>query len=76
MQDQLLRIEVFLLKKYLTVKIITMAKIKITQIRSAIKKPKRQKDTLIALGFYVLLSDHLGSQVHPEIFLNKFLGTL
>ena len=28
-----------------------MAKIKITQIRSAIKKPKRQKDTLIALGF-------------------------
>lgn len=28
-----------------------MAKIKITQVRSAINFPKRQKDTLKALGF-------------------------
>jgi large subunit ribosomal protein L30 len=27
-----------------------MAKVRITQIRSAIGKPKRQKDTIIALG--------------------------
>lgn len=27
-----------------------MAKIKITQVKSAIDRPKRQKDTLIALG--------------------------
>lgn len=27
-----------------------MAKIKITQVKSAINRPKRQKDTLVALG--------------------------
>lgn len=27
-----------------------MAKITVTQVRSAINKPKRQKDTLVALG--------------------------
>lgn len=28
-----------------------MAKVKITQVRSAINRPKRQKETLKALGF-------------------------
>lgn len=28
-----------------------MAKIKVTQVRSAINRPKRQKDTLRAIGF-------------------------
>jgi large subunit ribosomal protein L30 len=27
-----------------------MAKVKITKVRSTIKRPKRQKDTMIALG--------------------------
>jgi large subunit ribosomal protein L30 len=31
-----------------------MAKVRITQIRSAIGKPKRQKDTIIALGIKCL----------------------
>lgn len=28
----------------------TMAKVKITQVKSVIDRPKRQKDTMIALG--------------------------
>lgn len=44
----------FLFRKCLTdsslKKIIAMAKIRITQIKSSIDRPKRQKDTLKALG--------------------------
>ena len=48
MHQKLLRTEIFHWIKFLTVK--KMGKIKITQIRSQIKKPKNQKATLIALG--------------------------
>lgn len=48
MFKQLQAKEVLILKKFLTVK--TMAKIKITQIRSIIGNPKNQKLTMIALG--------------------------
>lgn len=44
----LLKKEVFLYKKYL--KEIKMSKVKITQVRSAIDRPQKQKDTLKALG--------------------------
>ena len=37
--------------KYLTVNRLTMAKIKIKQVRSAIKRPADQKATIKALGF-------------------------
>ena len=50
MLEKLLEIEVFLLKKYLTDNINTMAKIKVTKVRSAINRTKRQKLTLEALG--------------------------
>ena len=50
MLEKLLEIEVFLLKKYLTDNINTMAKIKVTKVRSAINRTKRQKLTLLALG--------------------------
>ena len=33
-----------------TVNLVTMGKIKITQVRSAINRPKRQKATIEALG--------------------------
>jgi len=48
---QLLRIEEFLLKKYLTVNSIrTMGKIKVTKVKSAINRTKNQKRILEALG--------------------------
>ena len=50
MLERLLEIEVFLLKKYLTDNINTMAKIKVTKVKSAINRTKRQKLTLEALG--------------------------
>ena len=50
MLEKLLETEVFLLKKYLTDNINTMAKIKVTKVRSAINRTKRQKLTLEALG--------------------------
>ncbi len=51
MQEPSLKIEVFLLKKFLTVnKGDTMAKIKVTKVKSAINRSKRQKLTLEALG--------------------------
>lgn len=40
----------FLWTKYLTDNSIAMGKIKVTQVKSAIKKPVRQKKTLEALG--------------------------
>jgi large subunit ribosomal protein L30 len=47
----LLKKEEFLWKKYLTVKTRSkMAKIKVTQVRSKIRRPQRQKRTLEALG--------------------------
>ena len=50
MLEQLPEIEEFLLKKCSTVNISDMAKIKVTQIKSAINRPQRQKLTLQALG--------------------------
>ena len=41
---------VFLWKKYLKAKSRIMAKIKVTQVKSGIKKPQNQKRTLEALG--------------------------
>jgi large subunit ribosomal protein L30 len=47
----LLKKEEFLWKKYLTVKTRSkMAKIKVTQVKSKIRRPQRQKRTLEALG--------------------------
>ncbi len=43
-----------------------MAKIKITQVRSAIKRPKRQKATLEALGFRKL-NHTVEHEATPEI---------
>ena len=48
MHTRLLNKEVLLLIKFLTVN--SMAKIIITQVKSTIKRPKRQKDTIQALG--------------------------
>lgn len=50
MQTQLLSNVVFLWKKFLTDK--DMAKIKVTQVRSNIKRPENQKRTLVALGLH------------------------
>ena len=50
MQIWLLEVEVYLLIKFLTVNLYKMSKIKVTQIKSAINRPKRQKLTLQALG--------------------------
>ena len=41
---------VFQLKKYLTVKLKEMEKIKIKQVRSIIRRPSNQKATIKALG--------------------------
>ena len=41
---------VFQLKKYLTVKLKEMEKIKIKQVRSIIRSPSNQKATIKALG--------------------------
>lgn len=47
----LLRLEVLMLKLFLMVNIeVQMKKLKITQIKSGIGKPERQKRTLQALG--------------------------
>ncbi|MBW3468835.1 50S ribosomal protein L30 [Arthrospiribacter ruber] len=48
MLSQFLSKEVLRCLKYLTVK--KMAKLKVTQVRSTIKRPKDQKDTIKALG--------------------------
>ena len=50
MQEQLRVIEVFLLRKFLTVNKIEMAKIKVKKVKSAINRTLRQKRTLKALG--------------------------
>lgn len=50
MLEQLLKTEVFLLRKFLTVNKGTMAKIKVTKVKSAINRTLRQKRTLEALG--------------------------
>ena len=50
MHIQLLSKEEFQWIKFLTVKINTMAKIRIKQVKSAIHRPVDQKATLIALG--------------------------
>lgn len=42
--------EAFQWRNYLKDNIIKMAKIKITQVRSVIDRPVRQKDTIKALG--------------------------
>ncbi|TVQ80612.1 MAG: 50S ribosomal protein L30 [Flavobacteriales bacterium] len=39
-----------------------MAKVKITKVRSTIKRPKRQKDTMIALGL-----NKMNSSVEVEL---------
>jgi large subunit ribosomal protein L30 len=43
-----------------------MAKIKVTQVRSAINRPKRQKDTLKALGF-TKLNQTIEHEETPQI---------
>ena len=43
-----------------------MAKIKITQVRSAINYPKKQKDTLKALGISKL-NQTVEKEVNPQI---------
>lgn len=43
-----------------------MAKIKITQIKSGINRPKRQKDTLIAIGF-TKLNQTVEHEATPQI---------
>ena len=46
-----LREEEFLWKKYITDNnLVKMAKVKVTQVRSVIKRPSDQKKTMIALG--------------------------
>ena len=50
MQIWLLEVEVYHLIKFLTVNLYKMSKIKVTQIKSAINRPKRQKLTLQSLG--------------------------
>ncbi len=51
MPEQLRRIEGFHLKRFLTDNLKDkMATIKVKKVKSAIKRTKRQKDTLIALG--------------------------
>jgi len=52
------------LKKYL--KDNKMAKIKITQVRSGINRTKRQKDTLIAIGF-TKLNQTVEHEATPQI---------
>jgi large subunit ribosomal protein L30 len=51
---------------YSTVKLDIMAKIKITQIKSAINYPKKQKDTLIALGISKL-NQTIEKEDNPQI---------
>ena len=43
-----------------------MAKIKITQVRSGINRTKRQKDTLIAIGF-TKLNQTVEHEATPQI---------
>lgn len=43
-----------------------MAKIKVTQVRSGINRPKRQKDTLKALGF-TKLNQTIEHEETPQI---------
>lgn len=43
-----------------------MAKIKITQVKSAINRPKRQKDTLKAIGF-TKLNQTIEQEDTPQI---------
>lgn len=58
--------EVFQWRKYLMAKEDIMAKIKVTQVRSAINRPKRQKDTLKALGF-TKLNQTIEHEETPQI---------
>lgn len=51
---------------FLTVNIKKMATIKITQVRSAINYPKRQKDTLKALGISKL-NQTIEKEDNPQI---------
>tara|TARA_B100000475_G_C14872164_1_gene262357 strand:+ start:479 stop:682 length:204 start_codon:yes stop_codon:yes gene_type:complete len=51
---------------YLTVNYIKMATIKITQIKSAINYPKKQKDTLKALGISKL-NQTVEKEDNPQI---------
>lgn len=50
MQEWLQRIEVLTFRKYSEDNREVMAKIIVTQVKSAIKRPKDQKATLVALG--------------------------
>jgi len=43
-----------------------MAKIKVTQVKSGINRPKRQKDTLRAIGF-TKLNQTLEKDDNPQI---------
>ena len=43
-----------------------MAKIKVTQVKSGINRPKRQKDTLRAIGF-TKLNQTLEKEDNPQI---------
>lgn len=63
---QLLKLEALVLTKYLTDKDILMAKIKITQKRSSIKRPQLQKRTLQALGLKKI-NHSVEHEANPQI---------
>lgn len=63
---------VSLLAKYLTAKTRIMSKVIITQVRSAIGRPQRQKDTIQALGLKKL-NVSIEKEATPQIMgmINK-----
>lgn len=62
----------FLSAKYLTAKIRIMSKVVITQVRSIINRPQRQKDTIQALGIKKM-NVPVEKEVTPQILgmINK-----